>query len=248
MDLPRLTAEETRDLVTSMGGRMPDNAHTVIAQLSRGRPFFVTSVVRGDGGIGGAPAGTARMGDGPRRARLADIVRPGDQSRDPSSPAADRGDPRVPLRSALSGAAMRPSAESAALATVDRSARHDGGGGPAGRFDLAHRAAIGSRSSTTRSDEGALQRSTTRSAVRCTGGGGADRANTTRGHLRPRLPLRSIGRTRASGRRRARSCGRRAVTSGPRERRDDAPDRRPRRNRCRPGDTGCASRRSSGRC
>jgi tetratricopeptide (TPR) repeat protein len=30
-----------------MGGWFPDQAHTVIAQLSQGRPFFITSVVRG---------------------------------------------------------------------------------------------------------------------------------------------------------------------------------------------------------
>jgi tetratricopeptide (TPR) repeat protein len=42
-----LTAEEMRDLGSSMGGRMPDIAHTVIARLSHGRPFFVTSVLRG---------------------------------------------------------------------------------------------------------------------------------------------------------------------------------------------------------
>jgi tetratricopeptide (TPR) repeat protein len=45
--LPRLTAEEMRDLASSMGGPMPDITHTVIAQLSHGRPFFVTSVLRG---------------------------------------------------------------------------------------------------------------------------------------------------------------------------------------------------------
>ena len=45
--LPRLTTEEMKDLASSMGGPMPDIAHTVIAQLSHGRPFFVTSVLRG---------------------------------------------------------------------------------------------------------------------------------------------------------------------------------------------------------
>jgi tetratricopeptide (TPR) repeat protein len=45
--LPPFSIEETRDLASSMGGRMPDIAHTVVAQLSHGRPFFVTSVLRG---------------------------------------------------------------------------------------------------------------------------------------------------------------------------------------------------------
>jgi tetratricopeptide (TPR) repeat protein len=45
--LPPFTTEETRDLASSMGGRMPDIAHAVVAQLSHGRPFFVTSVLRG---------------------------------------------------------------------------------------------------------------------------------------------------------------------------------------------------------
>jgi tetratricopeptide (TPR) repeat protein len=45
--LPPLDLDETRDLVSSMGGWFPDQAHAVIAQLSQGRPFFITSVVRG---------------------------------------------------------------------------------------------------------------------------------------------------------------------------------------------------------
>lgn len=45
--LAPLDLDETRDLVSSMGGWFPDQAHAVIAQLSQGRPFFITSVVRG---------------------------------------------------------------------------------------------------------------------------------------------------------------------------------------------------------
>ncbi|HEX4941845.1 MAG TPA: AAA family ATPase [Actinomycetota bacterium] len=45
--LPPLDLDETRDLVSSMGGWFPDQAHAVIAQLSQGRPFFITSVIRG---------------------------------------------------------------------------------------------------------------------------------------------------------------------------------------------------------
>ncbi len=36
----------TRDLVTSMVGRIPDEAHAVIRRVSEGRPFILTSVVR----------------------------------------------------------------------------------------------------------------------------------------------------------------------------------------------------------
>ena len=45
--LAPLDLDETRDLVSSMGGWFADQAHAVIAQLSQGRPFFITSVVRG---------------------------------------------------------------------------------------------------------------------------------------------------------------------------------------------------------
>ncbi len=45
--LAPLDLDETRDLVSSMGGWFPDQAHALIAQLSQGRPFFITSVVRG---------------------------------------------------------------------------------------------------------------------------------------------------------------------------------------------------------
>jgi tetratricopeptide (TPR) repeat protein len=45
--LAPLDLDETRDLTSSMGGWFPDQAHAVIAQLSQGRPFFITSVVRG---------------------------------------------------------------------------------------------------------------------------------------------------------------------------------------------------------
>jgi len=45
--LGALSAEETRDLVSSMAGTVPEQAHRAIARLSRGRPFFVTTVLRG---------------------------------------------------------------------------------------------------------------------------------------------------------------------------------------------------------
>jgi tetratricopeptide (TPR) repeat protein len=45
--LGALSAEETRDLVSSMAGPVPEQAHKSIARLSRGRPFFVTTVLRG---------------------------------------------------------------------------------------------------------------------------------------------------------------------------------------------------------
>jgi tetratricopeptide (TPR) repeat protein len=45
--LGSLERDETRDLASSMAGRIPDEAHAVITRLSRGRPFFVTSVLRG---------------------------------------------------------------------------------------------------------------------------------------------------------------------------------------------------------
>jgi tetratricopeptide (TPR) repeat protein len=45
--LGSLEPDETRDLVSSMAGRIPDEAHAVIAMLSGGRPFFVTSILRG---------------------------------------------------------------------------------------------------------------------------------------------------------------------------------------------------------
>jgi signal transduction histidine kinase/tetratricopeptide (TPR) repeat protein len=37
----------TRQLVTTMAGRVPDEANAVIHRVSRGRPFFVTSALRG---------------------------------------------------------------------------------------------------------------------------------------------------------------------------------------------------------
>lgn len=45
--LGSLERNETRDLVSSMAGRIPDEAHAVITRLSQGRPFFVTSILRG---------------------------------------------------------------------------------------------------------------------------------------------------------------------------------------------------------
>ena len=45
--LGALSVDETRDLVSSMGGRIPEQAQAMIARLSGGRPFFVTTVLRG---------------------------------------------------------------------------------------------------------------------------------------------------------------------------------------------------------
>jgi tetratricopeptide (TPR) repeat protein len=45
--LGALSAEETKDLVSSMAGPIPEDAHRTIARLSRGRPFFVTTLLRG---------------------------------------------------------------------------------------------------------------------------------------------------------------------------------------------------------
>ncbi|MDP9119295.1 MAG: AAA family ATPase, partial [Actinomycetota bacterium] len=44
--LGTLERDETRDLVSSMAGRVPNEAHAVIARLSGGSPFFVASVLR----------------------------------------------------------------------------------------------------------------------------------------------------------------------------------------------------------
>jgi tetratricopeptide (TPR) repeat protein len=44
--LGTLEPDETRDLVSSMAGRVPHEAHAVIARLSGGSPFFVASVLR----------------------------------------------------------------------------------------------------------------------------------------------------------------------------------------------------------
>jgi tetratricopeptide (TPR) repeat protein len=44
--LGTLEREETRDLVSSMAGRVPHEAHAVIARLSGGSPFFVASILR----------------------------------------------------------------------------------------------------------------------------------------------------------------------------------------------------------
>jgi tetratricopeptide (TPR) repeat protein len=44
--LGTLERDETRDLVSSMAGRVPSEAHAVIARLSGGSPFFVASVLR----------------------------------------------------------------------------------------------------------------------------------------------------------------------------------------------------------
>jgi tetratricopeptide (TPR) repeat protein len=44
--LGTLERDETRDLVSSMAGRVPYEAHAVIARLSGGSPFFVASVLR----------------------------------------------------------------------------------------------------------------------------------------------------------------------------------------------------------
>jgi tetratricopeptide (TPR) repeat protein len=44
--LGTLDRDETRDLVSSMAGRVPYEAHAVIARLSGGSPFFVASVLR----------------------------------------------------------------------------------------------------------------------------------------------------------------------------------------------------------
>jgi tetratricopeptide (TPR) repeat protein len=44
--LGTLEPDETRDLVSSMAGRVPHEAHAIIARLSGGSPFFVASVLR----------------------------------------------------------------------------------------------------------------------------------------------------------------------------------------------------------
>ena len=46
VELRPLDATATRDLVTSMIGQIPDEAHAVIKRISGGRPFVLTSIVR----------------------------------------------------------------------------------------------------------------------------------------------------------------------------------------------------------
>ena len=160
--------DETRDLVSSMGGRFPDQAHAVIAQLSQGRPFFITSVVRGmveSEALRPGPGGWLLDPGGARHA-----VSPGKGATFITSRLRRLPEDTLAFLSAAAILGRHASTEECASLANDRAGLvdPDRGGGAASRSDLADGDATSSPSSTTRFERARSDVSTRSNDGRCT--------------------------------------------------------------------------------
>ena len=200
-----------------------------------------------DGRVRSAPPGTRRMAAGPGGPRHARLPREGRNVHHATPPTAPGRHPRVPLRSRDPGPTR---VDGGMRVPRERRAGPRGphrGGGAASRSDLGH----GTRRVLVHPRQGARGRAptsrrgaTTVAAPPC---GGDDRAYASGRRLRPRVPLRRSRGFRAGATGRSRGCLTRPHAPGVRQRRDDAPDRRPRNADGRRLQPGCVSPRISAR-